>query len=72
MFSLEMSGSELFTRMISSISAIPLQQIRSNQVSDEMRKCLDDNAKELSSNKFLSLYDKSVSNISALRAAIRK
>ena len=72
MFSLEMSGSELFTRMISSISAIPLQQIRSNQVSDEMKKCLDDNAKELSSNKFLSLYDKSVSNISALRAAIRK
>lgn len=72
MFSLEMSGSELFQRMISSISAIPLQHIRSGKLTPEMKKCLDDNAKELSSNNFLTLYDKSVSNISALRAAIRK
>jgi replicative DNA helicase len=72
MFSLEMSGTELFQRMISSISAIPLQDIRAGKLTDEMKKCLDDNAKELASNKFLSLYDKTVSNIPALRAAIRK
>ena len=72
MFSLEMSGTELFQRMISSISAIPLQNIRSGKLNDPMKKCLDDNAKELSSNKFLSLYDKTVSTIPALRAAIRK
>lgn len=72
MFSLEMSGTELFQRMISSISAIPLQDIRAGKLTNEMKKCLDDNAKELASNKFLSLYDKTVSNIPALRAAIRK
>ena len=72
MFSLEMSGTELFQRMISSISAIPLQDIRAGNLSDAAKKCLDDNAKELASNKFLSLYDKTVSNIPALRAAIRK
>lgn len=72
MFSLEMSGTELFQRMISSISAIPLQDIRAGNLSDDMRKCLDDNAKELASNKFLSLYDKTVSTVPALRAAIRK
>ena len=72
MFSLEMSGTELFQRMISSISAIPLQDIRAGKLTDDMKKCLDDNAKELASNKFLSLYDKTVSNIPALRAAIRK
>lgn len=72
MFSLEMSGTELFQRMISSISAIPLQDIRAGNLTDKMKKCLDDNAKELASNKFLSLYDKTVSNIPALRAAIRK
>ena len=72
MFSLEMSGTELFQRMISSISAIPLQDIRAGKLTKEMKKCLDDNAKELASNKFLSLYDKTVSNIPALRAAIRK
>lgn len=72
MFSLEMSGTELFQRMISSISAIPLQDIRAGKLTEDMKKCLDDNAKELASNKFLSLYDKTVSNIPALRAAIRK
>ena len=72
MFSLEMSGTELFQRMISSISAIPLQDIRAGNLTDKMKKCLDDNARELASNKFLSLYDKTVSNIPALRAAIRK
>lgn len=72
MFSLEMSGTELFQRMISSISAIPLQDIRVGKLTNDMKKCLDDNAKELASNKFLSLYDKTVSNIPALRAAIRK
>lgn len=72
MFSLEMSGTELFQRMISSISAIPLQDMRAGKLTDDMKKCLDDNAKELASNKFLSLYDKTVSNIPALRAAIRK
>lgn len=72
MFSLEMSGTELFQRMVSSISAIPLQNIRAGKLTDDMKKCLDDNAKELSSNKFLSLYDKTVSNIPALRSAIRK
>lgn len=72
MFSLEMSGTELFQRMISSISAIPLQDIRAGKLTNDMKKCLDDNAKELASNKFLSLYDKTVSNIPALRAAIRK
>ena len=72
MFSLEMSGTELFQRMISSISAIPLQDIRAGKLTDDMKKCLDDNAKELASNKFLSLYDKTVSSIPALRAAIRK
>jgi replicative DNA helicase len=72
MFSLEMSGIELFQRMISSISAIPLHNIRAGNLSDDMKKCLDDNAKELSSNKYLSLYDKTVSNISALRTALRK
>ena len=72
MFSLEMSGTELFSRMISSISGIPLSDIRSGNLDEEASKVLDDNAKELSSSKFLSLYDKSVSNIPALRAAIRK
>ena len=72
MFSLEMSGTELFQRMISSISAIPLQEIRAGNIDSAKKKCLDDNAKELASNKFLSLYDKTVSNIPALRAAIRK
>lgn len=72
MFSLEMSGTELFSRMISSISKIPLSDIRANHLTEDMQKCLDDNAKELASNKYLSLYDKSVSNIPALRAAIRK
>ena len=72
MFSLEMSGTELFSRMISSISGIPLQDIRAGKITDDMKKCLDDNAKELASNKYLSLYDKTVSNISSLRAAIRK
>ena len=72
MFSLEMSGSELFSRMISSISGIPLQEVRAGNLDDEMKKCLDDNAKELASNKYLSLYDKTVSNIPSLRAAIRK
>jgi len=72
MFSLEMSGSELFSRMISSISGIPLQEVRAGNLNDEMKKCLDDNAKELASNKYLSLYDKTVSNIPSLRAAIRK
>ena len=72
MFSLEMSGSELFSRMISSISGIPLQNVRAGNLTDDMKKCLDDNAKELASNKLLSLYDKTVSNISSLRAAIRK
>ena len=72
MFSLEMSGSELFQRMISSISGIPLQQIRACKLSDSEKKCLDDNAKELASNNFLSLYDKTVSTIPALRAALRK
>ena len=71
MFSLEMSGNELFTRLLSTISEIPLQSIRSGSLSPEQRKCLDDNAKELSSNPNLSLYDKTVSTIPALRAAIR-
>jgi len=72
MFSLEMSGQELFSRMISSISRIPLTDIRSGNLDDEAKKVLDTNAKELSSNKFLSLYDKSLSNISSLRSALRK
>ena len=72
MFSLEMSGTELFQRMISSISAIPLQDIRAGKLTDSMKKCLDDNAKELASSNYLSLYDKTVSTIPALRAAIRK
>ena len=72
MFSLEMSGTELFQRMISSISAIPLQDIRAGKLTDAMKKCLDDNAKELASSNYLSLYDKTVSTIPALRAAIRK
>lgn len=72
MFSLEMSGQELFSRMISSISKIPLSDIRSLSLPDDAKKCLDDNAKELASNQYLSLYDKSVSNIPSLRAAIRK
>jgi replicative DNA helicase len=72
MFSLEMSGSELFSKMISSISEIPLDKIRNQDLTDDEKKCLDDNAIELSHNKYLSLYDKSVSSINALRAAIRK
>lgn len=72
MFSLEMSGPELFNKMVSSISAIPLTQMRAGKLTKEERKCLDDNAKELSNNKNLVLFDKTVSNVSALRAALRK
>ena len=72
MFSLEMSGSELFQRMISSISAIPLSDIRNHSLTEPMKKCLLDNAKELESNKYLVLHDKAVSTISMLRSVLRQ
>ena len=72
MFSLEMSGDELFQRMISSVSNITLQDIRAGKLPKDAKQCLDDNAKELASNPNLVLYDNTVSNIPALKAAIKK
>ena len=72
MFSLEMSGDELFQRMLSSVSNIPLQMIRAGGLPKEAKEILDSNAKELASNPNLILYDSTVSSIAALKAAIKK
>ncbi|MBP5446088.1 MAG: AAA family ATPase [Acholeplasmatales bacterium] len=72
MFSLEMSGEELFQRMLSSVSNIPLQAIRAGGLPQDAKDILDSNAKELASNPNLILYDNTVSNIPALKAAIKK
>lgn len=72
MFSLEMSGIELFNRLISMVSALPLSELRAGGLEPRVEDILDKNAKELASNTKLQLYDKSVNNISALRSAIRK
>lgn len=70
-FSLEMPANELTNRLISSKTSIPLQKIRTKELSDDDKKRYKDAAKDISQYSFFVDEDKNI-NIHSIRSKLRK